>query len=62
MTDLLKKAFDAAAQLPEDEQDAAAEWLLAQLASEAGWEGRFAGTQNNLSVLARNALGECKRG
>jgi len=34
VTDLLKKAFDAASRLPESEQDAVAEWLLAALASE----------------------------
>ena len=37
MTDLLKKAFDAASQLPDEEQDAVAEWLLTELASEEGW-------------------------
>ncbi len=34
MTDLLKKAFDVASRLPEHEQDAVAEWLLTELASE----------------------------
>lgn len=61
MTDLLKKAFDAASRLPEDEQDAVAEWLLAELASEEGWEGRFAKTQGALSTLAREALDEHER-
>ena len=56
MTDLLKKAFDAASRLPEDEQDAVAEWLLAELASEEGWDERFAETQSHLSVLAQEAL------
>lgn len=62
MTDLLKKAFDAASQLPKEEQDAVAEWLLAELASEEGWEARFAETQNALSVLARETLEEHRRG
>ncbi len=62
MTDLLKKAFDAASRLPDYEQDAVAEWLIAELASEEGWEARFAGTQDALSVLAREALRECGRG
>ncbi len=56
MTDLLKKAFDAASQLPEEEQDAVAEWLLAELASEGGWGSRFTNTQDALSALAREAL------
>lgn len=62
MTDLLKKAFDVASQLPKEEQDAVAEWLLAELASEEGWEERFAGTQDVLSVLAREASEEHQRG
>ena len=62
MTDLLKKAFDAVSQLPEDEQDGVAEWLLAELASEAEWGERFTETQNALSVLAREAFEEHKRG
>jgi len=62
MTELLKKAFDAVSRLPEEEQDAVAEWLLAELASEEGWEKRFAETHNSLSVLAREALNEQERG
>ncbi len=58
MTDLLKKAFDVASRLPVDEQDAVAEWLLAELASEQKWEERFADTQGALSLLAREALDE----
>ena len=62
MTDLLKKAFDTASRLPEDEQDAVAEWLLAELASEEGWGERFAEIQDALSMLARDALDEHERG
>jgi hypothetical protein len=62
MTDLLKKAFDAVSQLPEDEQDAVAEWLLAELASKAEWGERFTETQDALSVLAREGLDEHERG
>jgi hypothetical protein len=62
VTDLLKKAFDAASQLPDDEQDAVAEWLLVELATEKEWEERFAGTQDALSVLAREASEEHQRG
>ncbi len=58
MTDLLRRAFDAASRLPEAEQDAVAEWLLAELASEEKWEERFADTQGALSLLAREALDE----
>ena len=62
MTELLKKAFDAVSRLPEEEQDAVAEWLLAELASEEGWKRRFAETQGALSVLAREAADEHERG
>lgn len=62
MTDLLKEAFDAASQLPDKEQNAVAEWLLAELASEEGWEVQFAENQNALSLLAREALEENRRG
>ncbi len=62
MTDLLRKAFDAASWLPEEEQDAVAEWLLAELQSEEEWEERFASTQDALSALAREALTEHERG
>jgi hypothetical protein len=62
VTDLLKKAFDAVSRLPENEQDAVAEWLLAELASEEGWGARFTETQDALSVLAREALDEHERG
>ena len=62
MTELLKKAFDAASRLPEEEQDAVAEWLLAELAAEEGWRARFVETQGALSVLAREALDEHQMG
>ena len=62
MTDLLKKAFDARFPATEEEQDAVAEWLLAELAAEEGWEERFAGTHDALSVLAREAAEEHRRG
>jgi len=62
MTNLLKKAFDAASQLPEVEQDAVAKWLLAELASEAEWKRRLVETQGALSVLAREEVREHGRG
>lgn len=62
MTDLLRRAFNAASRLPEDEQDAVAEWLLAELQSEEEWGGRVARTQGALAALAREALTEHERG
>lgn len=37
MTESLERAFDVASQLPETEQDAIANWLLAELESEKNW-------------------------
>lgn len=62
MTDLLKKAFEAVSRLPDDEQDAMAEWLLAELASEEKWEEHFAKSQGALSLLAQEALDEHEKG
>jgi len=62
VTDLLRKAFDAASRLPEEEQNAVAEWLLAELRSEEEWGERFASSQGALSALAREALKERGRG
>jgi hypothetical protein len=61
VTDLLKKAFEAVSRLPDDEQDAVAQWLLAELAAEQEWEERFAKTQDALSVLAQEASEEHQR-
>ena len=55
MTEMLKKTFDAAARLPEDEQDAVAEWLLAELAPDEKWRGHFVETQDALSVFGQEA-------
>jgi hypothetical protein len=62
MTDLLKKAFDAASRLTDEEQDAVAEWLLAELAADEEWEQQFGETQDTLSVLAREVSEEYQRG
>jgi len=58
MTDLLKKAFEAAAQLPEEEQKALAVAILAEVASEEKWDSRFAGSAEALGKLADEALRE----
>lgn len=53
MTELLKKAFDVAAELSEDEQNKVAEWLLSELATEKQWEKRFLATGKTPAHLAR---------
>ena len=62
MTERLRKAFDTASRLPEEEQDAIAAWLLEELASEQRWQEAFAQSQDELSRLADEALAEHQRG
>ena len=62
MTKLLEKAFDESAKLPDDEQDALAQAVLAELASERRWDELFAGSTDVLSELAEEALAEHRAG
>jgi hypothetical protein len=62
MTKLLEKAFEKASSLPAQEQDAIADWLLAELESEGRWANLFAGSQDALKSLASEALEEHRRG
>ncbi len=58
MTELLIKAFEEAGQLPEDDQNSFAEWLLAELHSEHRWTAAFAKSSGQLARLADAALRE----
>ena len=62
MTRLLEKAFEEAAKLPEEDQDALAEMLLNDLTSEERWAEAFARSQDVLARLAKEALTEFKQG
>ena len=62
MTESLEKAFTEAAKLPATEQEALAAFLLEELASEKKWEKQFAGSQDELANLAREAISEFKAG
>jgi hypothetical protein len=62
MTKLLERAFHKAAALPENEQDAFARFLLAEIEDEAKWDAAFAGSQDELARMAKEALGEYKAG
>ena len=62
MTNSLQQAFEAAAQLPPDEQDAVAAWLLAELQAERKWNDSFARSQDVLSALAAEATEEHRKG
>ena len=62
MTKLLEEAFEKAARLPDAEQDALAQAVLAELASEGRWDELFAGSTDMLSELAEEALAEHQAG
>lgn len=62
MTQLLERAFAAASQLPDVEQDAFASLLLAEIKSEHRWAEAFASTPDQLSSLADEALRELEAG
>jgi len=62
MTTLLKKAFNEASRLSQQEQDIIAAWILEELASEQKWEKSFADSQDVLAQLADEALAEHSAG
>jgi hypothetical protein len=62
MTKLLEKAFRQAARLPETEQNALAKWVLEELEAERKWETAFAGSEDVLDRLAREALDAHSKG
>ena len=62
MTKLLAKAISEIKKLSNDEQDAIAAVLMAELESERHWERAFDLTAEQLSSLANEALGEYRTG
>ena len=62
MTKLLEKAFQEAAKLSEEEQDALARALLDDLASERRWDELFDASPDLLEDLANEALEEHRAG
>ena len=62
MTKLLQKAFTAAAELPEEEQDEFGRWLLSELSSERRWEQAFSRSKDRFAEMAREALIEDQAG
>jgi hypothetical protein len=62
MTEQLQQAFAAAAQLPQTDQDALAQWILSELESDSKWAALFEGSQGKLASLANEALAEHARG
>ena len=62
MTTRLEQAFTEALKLPPREQDALADWLIAELESERQWDKLFTDSQDVLSKLAAEALAEHRSG
>ena len=62
MTKLLEKAVQKVSSLPQDEQDAIASQILAELEDEVAWGTRFAKQGGKLRRLAEEALAEHHRG
>ena len=62
MTKALQKAFDAASRLPDQDQDALAAAIVAELAADARWEAALAATPDALGQLADEALAEHRSG
>jgi hypothetical protein len=58
----LQKAFEAAAKLPDNEQEALGQWLLEEIASERRWEELFLRSSDKLAALAKKALAEHRAG
>jgi len=54
----LQKAFEKAAKLPDNEQEALGQWLLDALASERRWDELFSRSSDKLAALAEEALAE----
>lgn len=62
MTTKLEKAISVLEGLPESEQDAAADWLFAELESERRWDDLFARSSDLLERMAAEALAEHRAG
>jgi predicted amidophosphoribosyltransferase len=62
MTTLLEKAMAEASKLPEEEQEAFAAWILAELESERRWDDLFARSQDLLAKMAEEARREYHAG
>jgi histidinol-phosphate/aromatic aminotransferase/cobyric acid decarboxylase-like protein len=58
MTKSLKQAFEAAARLPDQDQEELAAAILDELAAEERWAAALAGSGDTLEKLADEALSE----
>jgi len=62
MTKLLEKAIERISNLPQEEQDAIASQILAELEDETAWARQFAAQDGKLRRLADEARAEHRQG
>ncbi|NER02432.1 MAG: hypothetical protein F6K17_07220 [Okeania sp. SIO3C4] len=62
MTNILQKALTKLSQLPENQQEAIAYLILAEIEDEKKWAENFANSQDQLAQLADEAIAEFKQG
>ncbi|PYQ29659.1 MAG: hypothetical protein DMF56_11910 [Acidobacteria bacterium] len=62
MGKVLERAVSELSKLPEVEQETAGAWILAELESERRWDDLFARSENLLSQMADEAIGEDEAG
>lgn len=62
MTELLKKAFEQASQLPDRLQDEVAQELLEDIEGEILWDDTLTRSQDQLEKMADHALQELRAG
>ena len=62
MTKLLEKALERLSGLPQEEQDAIASQILAELEDETAWARQFAAQHDKLRRLADGARAEHRQG
>ena len=62
MSALLEQAFAKASELPDEQQDLLAHWLLAELEAEDAFDRKIAATAHTLTKLAEEAMAEHRAG
>ncbi|NEP90718.1 MAG: hypothetical protein F6K18_30065 [Okeania sp. SIO2C2] len=62
MTNVIEQALTKLSQLPENQQEAIAYLILAEIEDEKKWAENFANSQDQLAQLADEAIAEFKQG
>jgi len=62
MTNVIEEALTKLSQLPENQQEAIAYLILAEIEDEKKWAENFANSQDQLAQLAEEAIAEFKQG